>query len=61
LLKYIFCHVLKLLAQKEKREQFEIEMNERKLVLTEKINLENEKHETDIQERRAIWKKEQVE
>ena len=27
-----------LLAQKEKREQFEIEMNERKLVLTEKIN-----------------------
>jgi len=50
-----------LLAQKEKREQFEIEMNERKLVLTEKINLENEKHETDIQEKRAIWKKEQEE
>ncbi len=50
-----------LLAQKEKREQFEIEMNERKLVLTEKINLENEKHGTDIQEKRAIWKKEQEE
>ena len=50
-----------LLAQKEKREQFEIEMNERKLVLSEKINLENENHETEIQGKRVIWKKEQAE
>lgn len=50
-----------LLAQKEKREQFELEMAERKLELTEKINLEKENHETEIQGKRVLWKKEQAE
>lgn len=50
-----------LLAQKEKKEQFEIEMTERKLELTGKINLENENHETEIQGKRVLWKKEQAE
>jgi hypothetical protein len=49
-----------LLAQKEKREQFEQEMEQRKQELTEKINTEKDRHETEITEKRSLWKKEQT-
>ena len=49
-----------LLAQTEKREQFEQEMAQRKQELTDKINAEKEKHEAEMAEKRAIWKKEQA-
>lgn len=49
-----------LLAQKEKREQFEAEMVQNKQELADKINNNKEKHEAEMVEKRALWKKEQV-
>jgi hypothetical protein len=48
-----------LLAQKEKREQFEQEMAARKAELDEKMRSEKERFETEISEKKALWKKEQ--
>lgn len=48
-----------LLAQKEKKEQFEAEMAQRKADLEEKIRVEKEKFEVEMAEKRALWKKEQ--
>ena len=48
-----------LLAQKEKREQFEQEMAVRKVELDEKIRLEKERFEAEITEKKNQWKKEQ--
>jgi len=48
-----------LLAQKEKREQFEQEMAERQQELSEKIKTDKEKHEAEMAEKRSLWKKEQ--
>lgn len=48
-----------LLAQKEKKEQFEIEMAARKVDLDEKLKTEKERFETEIAEKRLQWKKEQ--
>jgi hypothetical protein len=50
-----------LLAQKETRERFDAEMDQRKKELGDKINSEKEKHETEMLEKRARWKKEQDE
>lgn len=48
-----------LLAQKEKKEQFEAEMAQRKADLEEKIRVEKEKFEAEMAEKRVLWKKEQ--
>ena len=48
-----------LLAQKEKKEQFEQEMAVRKTELEEKIRTEKERFELEMAEKRAQWKKEQ--
>ncbi|MGE4587524.1 MAG: hypothetical protein AB7D05_09295 [Mangrovibacterium sp.] len=48
-----------LLAQREKREQFEQEMALRKAELDEKIKTEKEKFEAEMTEKRALLKKEQ--
>ena len=48
-----------LLAQKEKKEQFEHDMALRKAELDEKISNEKEKFEAEIAEKRGQWKKEQ--
>lgn len=48
-----------LLAQKEKKEQFEHEMAARKAELDERIRTEKERFETEMTEKRVIWKKEQ--
>jgi hypothetical protein len=48
-----------LLAQKEKKEQFEVEMAQRKAELEDKIRVEKEKFETEMTEKRALWKREQ--
>lgn len=49
-----------LLAQKEKREQFEAEMAQSKTELANQINTDKEKHENEMTEKRALWKKEQT-
>lgn len=46
-----------LLAQKEKREQFEQEIATRKTELDEEIKTEKERFETEMAERKAGWKK----
>lgn len=48
-----------LLAQKEKKEQFEQEMAARKAELEEKIRIEKERFDAEITERKIQWKKEQ--
>jgi hypothetical protein len=48
-----------LLAQKEKKEQFELEMAVRKAELEEKIKNEKERFDTEMAEKRGQWKKEQ--
>jgi len=48
-----------LLAQKEKKEQFEQEMVTRKAEFEEKIRTEKERFDFEIAEKRAQWKKEQ--
>ena len=48
-----------LLAQKEKKEQFEQEMAARKSELEEKMRVEKERFETEMAEKRSSWKKEQ--
>ncbi len=48
-----------LLAQKEKKEQFEQEMAARKSEFEERIKNDKERFETEITEKRALWKKEQ--
>jgi len=48
-----------LLAQKEKKEQFEQEMADREAELEEKIRLEKERFNIEITEKKAAWKKEQ--
>ncbi len=48
-----------LLAQKEKKEQFETEMALRKSELDDKMRLEKEKFEAEMAEKKAFWKKEQ--
>lgn len=48
-----------LLAQKEKREQFEQEMAARKTELDEKIKTEKERFEVEMAEKKVLWKKEQ--
>lgn len=48
-----------LLAQKEKREQFELEMAARKTELDEKMKTEKERFEIEMAEKRVLWKKEQ--
>jgi len=48
-----------LLAQKEKKEQFEQEMAARKSDLEEKIRVEKERFETEMAEKKSLWKKEQ--
>ncbi len=48
-----------LLAQKEKKEQFEQETTARKTELDEKIKVEKERFETEMAERKTQWKKEQ--
>lgn len=48
-----------LLAQKEKKEQFEAEMAQRKADMEDKIRVEKEKFETEMTEKRALWKREQ--
>lgn len=50
-----------LLAQKEQKEQFETEMAQRKQELADTIKADKEKHETEMSEKRALWKKEQAE
>ena len=49
-----------LLAQKEQKENFEQEMAQLKLELADKIAGDKEKHETEMAEKRALWKKEQT-
>lgn len=48
-----------LLAQKEKREQFEMEIATRKAESDEKIKTEKERFENEMAVRKAEWKKEQ--
>lgn len=48
-----------LLAQKEKREQFEREIATRKTESEEKIQTEKERFETEMAEKKAAWKREQ--
>jgi hypothetical protein len=48
-----------LLAQKEKKEQFETEMANRKAELEDKMKVEKERFETEMAEKKALWKKEQ--
>jgi hypothetical protein len=48
-----------LMAQKEKKEQFEREMASLKAEFDEKIKTEKEKFEAEIAEKRSFWKKEQ--
>jgi hypothetical protein len=48
-----------LLAQKEKKEQFEKEMAARKTELDEKIKSEKERFDAEMAEKRVLWKKEQ--
>ncbi len=48
-----------LLAQKEKKEQFEQEMATRKAEFDEKVKTEKERFDTEMTEKRAQWKKEQ--
>lgn len=48
-----------LLAQKEKKEQFEQEMATRKTELDKKIKTEKERFDTEMAEKRSQWKKEQ--
>ena len=48
-----------LLAQKEKKEQFEQEMATRKTELDEKMKSEKERFDLEINEKKALWKKEQ--
>ena len=48
-----------LLAQKEKKEQFEQEMAARKNELDEKMKSEKERFESEISEKKIQWKKEQ--
>ena len=48
-----------LLAQKEKKEQFEQEMAARKTELDEKMKAEKERFEVEISGKRALWEKEQ--
>lgn len=48
-----------LLAQKEKKEQFEQEMAARKAEFEEKIRTEKERVEAEMAEKRTQWKKEQ--
>ncbi len=48
-----------LLAQKEKKEQFEQEMTVRKTELDEKIKSGKEQFDAEMTEKRALWKKEQ--
>ena len=50
-----------MLAQKEQKEKFEQGMAQRESELSDKIKTEKEKHETEILEKRALWKKEQSE
>ncbi len=50
-----------LLAQKEQREKFEEEMLQRKQELSDRITADKEKHENEMAEKRAAWKKEQTE
>lgn len=48
-----------LLAQKEKKEQFEQEMATRKAELNEQIKTEKERFDTEVTEKRSQWKKDQ--
>lgn len=48
-----------LMAQKEKKEQFEQEIASRKTEFDEKIKIEKEKFEAETAEKRSLWKKEQ--
>ncbi|MFA5328763.1 MAG: hypothetical protein WC384_13305 [Prolixibacteraceae bacterium] len=48
-----------LLAQKEKKEQFEQEMASRKAEFEEKIRTEKEKVDLEMSDKRLLWKKEQ--
>jgi len=48
-----------LLAQKEKKEQFEQEMATRKTELDEKMKSEKERFDLEINEKKALWIKEQ--
>ena len=48
-----------LLAQKEKKEQFELEMAVRKTELEEKIKSEKDRFDTEMNDKRSQWKKEQ--
>jgi hypothetical protein len=48
-----------LLAQKEKKEQFEQEMAARKTEFDEKMKSEKERFDLEINEKKALWKKEQ--
>ena len=48
-----------LLAQKEKKEQFEEEIASRKTEFNENMNSEKERFETEMAEKKALWKKEQ--
>ncbi|MEI6048853.1 MAG: hypothetical protein WCS03_08135 [Bacteroidota bacterium] len=48
-----------LLAQKEKKEQFELEMTSRKTELNENMKSEREHFETEMAEKKASWKREQ--
>ena len=48
-----------LLAQKEKKEQFEQEMAIRKNELEEKMKSERERFDTEMSEKKSLWKKEQ--
>lgn len=48
-----------LLAQKEKREQFELEMTTLQADLTTKISAEKARFETEMAEKRLLWQKEQ--
>jgi len=48
-----------LLAQKEKKEQFEQEMATRKTELDEKMKSEKERFDLEMNEKKALWKKEQ--
>jgi hypothetical protein len=48
-----------LLAQKERKEQFEQEMTSRKTESDEKMKSERERFEAEMAEKKALWKKEQ--
>ena len=48
-----------LLAQKEKREEFEQDLDSRKTESDDKISSEKERFETEMAEKKATWKKEQ--